>query len=154
MIQIFYEGKDGDTEKIVIIADWLILFMTTSISKFFAHLFWKKFIADHVTCKNIFVIEASQKKKKLIRFTRIFFRFSFFFFSLQLTSRSMDRSNGGGSLFRGNETESNLYETRFFFHERDMRERTDIERDKETAVRFFNIGWNLSPLWLRVPILV
>lgn len=41
-----------------------------------------------------------------------------------------------------------------FFHERDMRERTDIERDKETAVRFFNVGWNLSPLWLRVPILV
>lgn len=80
MIQIFYEGKDGDTEKIVIIADWLILFMTTSISKFFAHLFWKKFIADHVTCKNISVIEASRKKKKLIRFTRIFFRFSFFFF--------------------------------------------------------------------------
>lgn len=35
-----------------------------------------------------------------------------------------------------------------------MRERTDIERDKETAVRFFNVGWNLSPLWLRVPILV
>lgn len=153
MIQIFYEGKDGDTEKIVIIADWLILFMTTSISKFFAHLFWKKFIADHVTCKNISVIEASRKKKKLIRFTRIFFRFSFFFFSPAYVS--LDGSIQWRRIsFRGNETESNLYETRFFFHERDMRERTDIERDKETAVRFFNVGWNLSPLWLRVPILV
>lgn len=66
----------------------------------------------------------------------------------------MDRSNGGGSRFE--ETRPNPIYTRldFFFHERDMRERTDIERDKETAVRFFNVGWNLSPLWLRVPVLV
>lgn len=152
MIQIFYEGKDGDTEKIVIIADWLILFMTTSISKFFAHLFWKKFIADHVTCKNIFVIEASQKKKKLIRFTRIFFRFSFFSLSSLHLARWIDPMEE--DLVSRKRDRIQSIRDSIFFHERDMRERTDIERDKETAVRFFNVGWNLSPLWLRVPILV
>lgn len=78
----------------------------------------------YVTYKNISVIDAA--RKKLIHqpiHADFFFRFSFFFF-LQLTSRSMDRSME--DLVSSKRDRIQSIRNWIFFHKRDMR--TDTSR--------------------------